>query len=139
MLLGSYFFMLADEHAGRPYSKKEQFLGVMKLIGRSKGSVEFKHQNVSAVLDEIGLPWIQGYKPRDHYQDSLADAVGQYLILHPDLLNLAKPGAIKTPAERDILVAPPALLNSDPESRPAASGASSVSSTPPPGTPATGT
>ena len=120
VLLGSYFFMLADELAGRPYSKKEQFLGVMKLIGRSKGSVEFKHQNVSAVLDEIGLPWIQGYKPRDHYQDSLADAVGQYLILHPDLLNLAKPGAIKTPAERDILVAPPALLNSDPESRPAA-------------------
>jgi hypothetical protein len=120
VLLGSYFFMLADEHAGRPYSKKEQFLGVMKLIGRSKGSVEFKHQNVSAVLDEIGLPWIQGYKPRDHYQDSLPDAVGQYLILHPDLLNLAKPGAIKTPAERDILVAPPALLNSDPESRPAA-------------------
>jgi len=120
VLLGSYFFMLADELAGRPYSKKEQFLGVMKLIGRSKGSVEFKHQNVSAVLDEIGLPWIQGYKPRDHYQDSLADALGQYLILHPDLLNLAKPGAIKTPAERDILVAPPALLNSDPESRPAA-------------------
>ena len=43
VLLGSYFLMLADEIAGRPYSKKEQFLGVMKLIGRSKGSVEFKH------------------------------------------------------------------------------------------------
>jgi hypothetical protein len=118
VLLGSYFLMLADELAGRPYSKKEQFLGVMKLIGRSKGSVEFKHQNVSAVLDEIGLPWIQGYKPRDHYQDSLAEAVGQHLIQHPDLLNLAKPGAIKIPAESNILVAPP-LLNSDPESRPA--------------------
>ncbi|MDH2403260.1 DUF3883 domain-containing protein [Bradyrhizobium sp. SSUT18] len=89
-------------------------------IGRTKGSVEFKHQNVSAVLDEIGLPWIQGYKPRDHYQDSLSDAVGQYLIEHPDLLNLAKPGAIRIPDERDILVAPPAFLNSDPEQRPAA-------------------
>lgn len=120
VLLGSYFMMLADELAGRRYSKKEQFLGVMKLIGRSKGSVEFKHQNVSAVLDEIGLPWIQGYKPRDHYQDSLADAVGQYIIEHPDLLKLAKPGAVKIPAEHDILVAPPAFLNSDPESRPAA-------------------
>jgi hypothetical protein len=119
VLLGSYFLMLADELAGRPYSKKEQFLGVMKLIGRSKGSVEFKHQNVSAVLDEIGLPWIQGYKPRAHYQDSLADAVGQYIIEHPELLNLAKPGAIRILAEQDILVAPPPLLNSDPESRPA--------------------
>ena len=118
VLLGSYFQMLTDELAGRPYSKKEHFLGVMKLI--AKGSVEFKHQNVSAVLDEIGLPWIQGYKPRDHYQDSLSDAVGQYLIEHPDLLNLATPGAIKIPAERDILVAPPAFLNSDPEDRPAA-------------------
>jgi hypothetical protein len=119
VLLGSYFFMLVDELARRPYSKKEQFFDVMKLIGRSKGAVEFKHQNVSAVLDEIGLPWIQGYKPRDHYQDSLADAVGQYLVLHPDLLNLAKPDAIKIPGEHDILVAPPALLNSDPENRPA--------------------
>jgi hypothetical protein len=119
VLLGSYFLMLADELAGRPYSKKEHFLGVMKLIGRTKGSVEFKHQNVSAVLDEIGLPWIQGYKPRDHYQDSLADAVSQYLIQHPDLLKLATPGPLRIRNEDDILVAPPPLLNSDPENRPA--------------------
>jgi hypothetical protein len=119
VLLGSYFLMLADELAGRPYSKKEHFLGVMKLIGRTKGSVEFKHQDVSAVLDEIGLPWIQGYKPRDHYQDSLADAVSQYLIQHPDLLKLATPGPLRIRNEDDILVAPPPLLNSDPENRPA--------------------
>jgi Domain of unknown function (DUF3883) len=118
VLLGSYFLMLADELAGRPYSKKEHFLGVMKLIGRTKGSVEFKHQNVSAVLDEIGLPWIQGYKPRDHYQDSLADAVSQYLIQHPELLKLATPGPLRIRNEDDILVAPPPL-NSDPENRPA--------------------
>jgi hypothetical protein len=94
VLLGSYFAMLADELAGRQYSKKQRFLDVMALIGRSTGSVEFKHQNVSAVLDEIGLPWIQGYKPRDHYQDSLADAVAQYLIRHPDILTLASPGIL---------------------------------------------
>jgi hypothetical protein len=120
VLLGDYFLMLADELAGRLYSKAEHFRGVMALIGRSKGSVEFKHQNVSAVLDEIGLPWIQGYKPRDHYQDSLADAVSQYLIQHPDLLTLAAPGPLKIRNDDEILVAPPPLLNSDPESRPAA-------------------
>jgi hypothetical protein len=120
VLLGSYFLMLADELAGRPYSKKERYIDVMKLIGRSKGSVEFKHQNVSAVLDEIGLPWIQGYKPRDHYQDSLADAVSQYLVQHPDLLKLAAPGPLRIRNDNDILVAPPPLLNSDLESRPAA-------------------
>jgi len=47
VLLGSYFLMLADEIAGRPYSKKEHFLGAMKSIDRTKGSVEFKHQNPS--------------------------------------------------------------------------------------------
>jgi hypothetical protein len=120
VLLGDYFLMLADELAGRPYSKTEHFRRVMTLIGRSKGSVEFKHQNVSAVLDEIGLPWIQGYKPRAHYQDSLADAVSRYLIQHPDVLTLAAPGPpLRIRNDDDILVAPPPLLNSDPESRPA--------------------
>jgi hypothetical protein len=119
VLLGDYFLMLADELAGRPYSKADHNRGVVAVIGRSKGSVEFKHQNVSAVLDEIGLPWIQGYKPRDHYQDSLADAVSQYLIQHPDLLTLAAPGPLHIHNDDDILVAPPPLLNSDPENRPA--------------------
>jgi hypothetical protein len=120
VLLGDYFLMLADELAGRSYSKAEHNRGVVALIGRSKGSVEFKHQNVSAVLDEIGLPWIQGYKPRAHYQDSLADAVSKYLVQHPDILSLATPGpAARIRNDNDILVAPPPLLNSDPESRPA--------------------
>jgi Domain of unknown function (DUF3883) len=119
ILLADYFLMLADELAGRPYSKAEHFRGVMSMIGRSKGSIEFKHMNVSAVLDEIGLPWIQGYKPRAHYQDSLADAVSQYLIQHPDVLSLAAPGPVPIRNDGDILVPPPALLNSDPESRPA--------------------
>jgi hypothetical protein len=35
------------------------------LKGRSKGSVEMKHQNVSAVLDALDLPFIPGYKPRN--------------------------------------------------------------------------
>jgi hypothetical protein len=32
-------------------------------------------QNISAVLDEIGEPWIIGYKPLPHYQRSLRDVV----------------------------------------------------------------
>jgi hypothetical protein len=119
ILLGDYFLMLADELAGRSYSKAEHNRGVVALISRSRSSVEFKHQNVSAVLDEIGLPWIQGYKPRAHYQDSLADAVSRYLVQHPDVLSLAAPGPVRPRTDDDILVAPPAFLNSDPESRPA--------------------
>lgn len=119
VLLGSYFKMLADELAGRPYSKKDRYFEVMGIIDRTKGSVEFKHQNVSAVLDEIGMPWIQGYKPRDHYQDSLGDAVARHIIAHPELLSLAAPGPLRRMNETAIMVDPPALLNSDPADRPA--------------------
>ena len=46
---------------------------------RSDGSVEFKHQNVSSVLVELGLPYIDGYKPRGNYQSLLAKEVESFL------------------------------------------------------------
>jgi hypothetical protein len=61
VLVDSYFRMLTEELAGRPYDKSEFRRQVMATIRRSEGSIERKLQNVSAVLDEIGLPWI-GYK-----------------------------------------------------------------------------
>lgn len=67
VLVGSYFLMLAEERAGRDYNKSEYRRGVIAAIGRKPGSIERKLQNVSAVLDEIGIPWIQGYKPLPHY------------------------------------------------------------------------
>ena len=45
------------------------------LPGRSHGSVEFKHQNISAVLLELGYPSVSGYKPRGNYQELLRTAV----------------------------------------------------------------
>ncbi len=56
-----------------------------KLPGRSKSSVEFKHQNVSAVLLKLGIPCIDGYKPAKHYQLSLVDSVKEYLEANPSL------------------------------------------------------
>ena len=107
VLVGSYFLMLGHHLAGRPYNKSEHRREVMALIGRSKGSVEFKLQNVSAVLDEIGLPWIGGYKPRAHYQDSLVDIVERELPRYPELFETAVPEALDVSDETAILVAPP--------------------------------
>jgi len=45
------------------------------LNGRSLGSVEFKHCNISAVLLESGYPYVDGYKPRNKYQDLLREVV----------------------------------------------------------------
>ena len=60
-----YLSMLADEQANRPYSKtavKAKLLAGA-LSQRSSGSIDFRMQNISAVLDSMGRPWINGYKP----------------------------------------------------------------------------
>jgi 5-methylcytosine-specific restriction protein A len=60
-----YLEMLSKEKSGMPYRKSDyrnQLLaGALK--GRTAGSFEFRMQNISHVLNEHGLPFIQGYKP----------------------------------------------------------------------------
>jgi hypothetical protein len=50
----------------------------MAKTGRTHRSVEFKHQNISAVLDEFGLPWIPGCIPKRNYQNAIFDAIDRY-------------------------------------------------------------
>jgi hypothetical protein len=77
-------------------------------IGRSRGSVEFKHQNISAVLDELGMPWIPGYKPRRNYQDDILDAIDRYLTQRPGILEPVPALAIP-PLPAEVFVSPPEL------------------------------
>jgi hypothetical protein len=75
-LVEDYFDMLAKESAGKAYSKKEHREHLLaRLPGRSKGSVEFKHQNVSGVLNDLGFPCIEGYKPARNYQKGILPEV----------------------------------------------------------------
>jgi hypothetical protein len=65
VVVADYFDMLRAELQGVEYSKAEHRIAISPQIpARSKGSIEFKHQNVSAVLVELGMPYINGYKPR---------------------------------------------------------------------------
>jgi len=57
-IVADYFLMLADELAGKKYVKLHHCKAMMQLLGRSHRSVEFKHQNISAVTEILGLPWI---------------------------------------------------------------------------------
>jgi hypothetical protein len=84
LIVDDYFTMLRDEQAGRPYSKTEHRRVLKVRIDRSDGSIEFKHQNISAVLTELGLPTIEGYKPAWNYQSAIFDAIGRYLSKHSD-------------------------------------------------------
>jgi len=89
LVVEDYFAMLRGEQAGHVYNKTEHRRNLMEHIGRNKGSVEFKHQNISAVLSELGLPWIRGYKPRHNYQGALLDAISDYLAKNPDPIPFA--------------------------------------------------
>jgi len=61
----AYLRMLQMETDGHRYvkSKVNQELREGALRARSKGSIEYRMQNISAVMQELGFPWVQGYKP----------------------------------------------------------------------------
>jgi len=78
-----YFIMLNKELTGQPLNKAEHRRALMpKLDGRSQGSIEFKHQNISAVLLEMGQPYIRGYKPAFNYQKQLKQVVLAHIAAH---------------------------------------------------------
>jgi hypothetical protein len=74
--IADYFAMLEAELRGEDYSKTEHRRQLSKLLDkRSDGAIERKHMNISAVLIELGLPYIDGYKPYRNYQQMLFDVV----------------------------------------------------------------
>src|SRR5689334_17388612 len=78
-IVADYFAMLTAELCGQPYVKSHHSAALMAEIGRTHRSVEFKHQNISAVMEELGMPWIHGYKPKRNYQNAIFDAIDRYL------------------------------------------------------------
>ncbi len=87
----AYFAMLADDLIGNPYNKAENRRSLMQRVRRPEKAIEFKHQNVSAVLLGLGHPWITGYKPAQNFQLSLVDVVVEFLHQHPDWFDRPMP------------------------------------------------
>src|ERR1035438_410087 len=108
-IVADYFVMLEADVAGRPYVKSQHSSALMAQIGRTHRSVEFKHQNISAVLDELGLPWIPGYKPKRNYQNAIFDAIDRYLTQYPAVLEPAAVPPPTPPLPAEIFVPPPPL------------------------------
>jgi 5-methylcytosine-specific restriction protein A len=61
----AYLGMLHKELNGARYNKAavNRELRAGALVNRTKGSVEFRMQNISAALYELKMPFIAGYKP----------------------------------------------------------------------------
>lgn len=87
LIVGEYFKMLQHDLNKEGYNKSSyRSLLLPQLNDRSEGSVEFKHQNISAVLARIGMPFIKGYKPRFNYQQLLEEEVLEYLATNREYL-----------------------------------------------------
>lgn len=80
-IVADYFHMLTLELSGQDYNKSQHRRTLQeKLRDRSEGSIEQKHQNISAVLQELSAPTISGYKGLPNYQQLLFDVVQERLI-----------------------------------------------------------
>lgn len=113
--VASYFEMLALEARQERYNKSAFNTELRtKLRGRSKSSVELKHQNISAVLQSLELPYIQGYKPRGNAQLLLRKVVQRYVLENTETMRRVVDSLeeVKLPQERSfkaVLVEPPKM------------------------------
>jgi hypothetical protein len=89
--ISCYFNMLDKELRGIDHNKSEYRRQLSVLLNkRSNGAIERKHQNISAILIELGFPYIPGYKPLRNYQQLLFDIVFDRLRSKKTLLNLVR-------------------------------------------------
>src|ERR1035438_7163699 len=113
-IVAGYFAMLDAHLLGRPYVKASHSRVLMARIGRTHRSVEFKHQNISAVLDELGMPWIPGYIPKRNYQNAIFGAIDRYLSQHREVLEFVPRDKSAGAVPSTVFVEPPALQVREP-------------------------
>jgi Domain of unknown function (DUF3883) len=107
VIVADYFAMLQSDLAGVPYVKAVHRRQLQSVIKRSAGSIEFKYQNISAVLDQLGAAWIPGYKPARNFQNALIDAVDRYLSKSSRTLYELGEEQPKPISPHDVFVNPP--------------------------------
>lgn len=97
-IVADYLRMLTMELAGQNYNKTEHRRRLQrKLNGRSDGSIEFKHCNISAAMIAFGFPYIRGYQPRSNYQ-TLLGVILEEQVHGKTMLDQAALAAVQQPA-----------------------------------------
>lgn len=93
--VAAYLRMLTLELSGQAYNKAEHRRALQQLLpGRSEGAIEFKHCNISAVMIELGFPYITGYKQRRNFQrQALFEEVIRQVAARPQLEDAARMAA----------------------------------------------
>jgi hypothetical protein len=96
--VSDYFSMLSIELRDQPYNKAEHNRTLRLLLNnRPHGSIERKHQNISAILIKEGYPYIEGYKPLVNYQALLRTVVEERLARASEL-NQTVASVVESPA-----------------------------------------
>ena len=97
--VADYLAMRASDIRGEAVNKAEHNRNLRKLLNnRSKSAVEFKHQNISAIMIELGLPPLPGYQPMKNYQQLLYDAVVEQIEKTQSLVQLVAADVVKPAA-----------------------------------------
>lgn len=79
LIVADYFSMLRNETRGALFNKAAHNRQLRTQINRSEASIEFKHRNISAVLELVGIQPINGYLPALNFQKALIGSVERYL------------------------------------------------------------
>jgi len=116
LIVADYFSMLIDELKGIKINKTSHRKALWPLLNkvRVEGTIEFKHRNISAVLAEMGLPYIKGYLPATHFQraalvSKVTDYIASNLNLEPLFADFVTnvPTVEKSIAFNSLLTEPP--------------------------------
>jgi hypothetical protein len=116
-IVADYLAMLYAECRGEPYSKVDHRRKLkQQLQNRSDGSVEYKHQNISAILLKADHVYIRGYKPAWNYQALLEEVMmscleqaGIEIQTVEDTLSARLPEQLSIPDLHSIFVSPPEM------------------------------
>ena len=116
LIVADYFAMLVDDLAGKPLNKAASYRQLADRIDRSVKAIEYKHQNISAVLKALGETWLTGLAPAFNFQSSLEDAVLRWMNSHPEWV-LRAPGNRPSTGLHDAAqfwIGPPPTLSNQP-------------------------
>jgi len=102
----AYFECLAHQLEGRKTNKAALYTQLSnKLNHRSAKAVEYKFQNISAILTEDGLPSLG--RPKSNYQGLLKVVVRDYIRRHPDIFEVVPELQPVPRTAEEMFVAPP--------------------------------
>jgi len=112
-----YLSMPYAEYRGETYSKADhRRLLKQRLNDRSDGSIEYKYQNISAILLKVGRVYIPGYKPAWNYQGLLEEVIisslgqaGKEIQAVEEALSARLPVQKSMPDLHSIFVSPPEM------------------------------